>query len=167
MNAISLLSGIVVFALSFYGFGTMIGTSPISRRGVKRLVGVWASLDGLVATVVSSFIISVTLVWALGFFGVVTISGERGVSWGTYIVEGSRAANALIALSLSAAFVALVAGRLALTVPAVTRSVVRSVEESSWLVKFMKWCIERRRATIAGAMWILHKLGMLRRLLVW
>lgn len=115
-------------------------------------------MNQLVSIIVTSFICAVFVVWSLKLAGIVEILGMRGGSWGTYLVNGSISANALIAVALSVAFIGVLGLRVVLTVPSATRFVVRSLGDSRWKVNFMKWATERRNATIASARWILDRL---------
>lgn len=168
MTYVSLFSRIVVLVLAFYGLGTLVsGWSHGDRGGVRRLAGGWTRVDQAISTVVTSFILAVLVVWVLQIANAVAILGSRGTSWGVYVVRSSPAASSLIALSLSIAFMIALSVRLILTIPTVTRFVVKAVGESEWIVEFMEWCIARRNATIAGAMMILNKLRVFRQLFRW
>jgi hypothetical protein len=158
MSLISIFISAVVFALSFYGLGFALGGWKPAPVGVRRLTGFWARADGIISTVVSSFIIAVVVVWLMKIAGIVQIQGTRGLSWGIYTVTSSLPANSMIALGISLAFIVVLIFRIMITVPAFARLAMRLLGESEWLDEFMLWAVERRKATLAGAMWILSKL---------
>ena len=158
MTIASLFLSAVVFILSFYGIGTVLTGWETPQKGVRRLTGFWARLEQATATVVTSFMAAVIVVWAMKAMELIEVEGTRGTSWGVYAVHGSMSSNAMIALGISLAFVIALVGRLLVTVPAFARLALRLLGESEWLDEFMEWASERRRATIAGAMWVISKI---------
>jgi len=159
MTLVSLFSGIVVFLLAFYGLGAGLGSwTPRSDGGMRRSSRLWSWLAWFISTVVSSFIIAVVVIWVLRSLKVIHLLGIRAGAWGTYTVEGSLASNAMVTISLSLVFVAILTVRVVMTVPAVARLASKIIGESQWLVDFLEWAEARRQATIAGARWILSKI---------
>jgi len=165
MTALSIMSGIVVFVLSFYGLGALL-----PRRSPKRRIGYsgrWSAVEELASTVFSSFVIAVIVVWALKGLGFIQVVGLRGISWGAYVVEGGQTANAIITLSLSIVFVVGFVVRAAFMAPEATRQAARSLAKSDWLDEFIEWCVARRNATIEGARWLLERVRRLLFLFEW
>jgi len=165
MTGLSIMSGIVVFVLAFYGLGALL-----PRRNPKRRIGYsgrWSAVEDLVSTVFSSFVIAVIVVWALKGLGFIRVVGLRGVSWGTYVVEGGQTANSIITFSLSIVFVVGFVVRAALVAPRATRQAARSLAESDWFGEFIEWCVARRDATIDGARWLLERVRRLLFLFEW
>jgi hypothetical protein len=158
MSLVSIFLSIVVFVLSFYGLGFALGGWRSSSSRVRKLTGFWSRLDGVISTIVTSFIIAVVVVWLLKLAGIIQVQGMRGLSWGIYTVSGSLSTNALVALGISLAFIIILIFRILITVPAFAKLAIRLLGESEWLDEFMIWAMERRKATILGAMWILSKL---------